>query len=206
MSNQLTRPAFGGDSVPSVHELQGLRVSLLSGTYNTGVMEEVSGMTGKSIILSALFSNGASMVDITGDVQIFPGFATGTLTLDTVVEDETADVHDVTFTFKDNPGPSYTEVQVGASDAESAANLAAAINAYFGAPGSNYLPVHAEAQGAVVVVAARQPGTASNAILIAGSTQITASAATLEGGTDDASVLFNSDNGLGQVILMWYQR
>lgn len=56
--------------------------------------------------------------------------ARGTATLSTAVEDDTLTVGDVTFTLKDTPDPEEPlEVEVGATDADTAANLVAAINA-----------------------------------------------------------------------------
>jgi hypothetical protein len=199
----LTKPGYAGDAIPAIKELQGFQVSLVAGALANAVVA-VPGMKGTAEIVSALNNNAGTLTDVTDTITVSPGKASGTLTLDTVVEDEDATVHDVVFTFKDSPAAAYTEVQVGASDTESAANLAAAINAYFGQPGSNYLGVVAESDAAVVTVTARNPGTASNAIALAGSAQVTASAATLENGADSAGVA--SSGATDQLVLFWYNK
>jgi hypothetical protein len=204
----LTTPARGGDCVEAVKQLQGLKVSLVAGA-SANEVTAVSGMKESAVILSALNNNAGTITDVTDTISIDAGRASGTLTLDTVVENETATVHDVVFTFKDSPSSAHTEVQVGATDAESADNLAEAINSYFDplakagrALIAPYLRVTAEAASDVVTVTAWEPGAAGNAIALAGSAQITASAATLEDGADDAGVASTGDTD--QLILFWY--
>lgn len=204
MADHMTTPGYAGDTVQAVRELQGLRVDMAMGGP-PGTVMTLPGLKEKSKVLAALSfdGSGAFSADIGQSLTFHPGKASGTLTLNSVVEDETATVHDIIFTFKDNPGPEYTEVQVGATDAESAANLADAINAYF-APlaESGYLRVTAEADAAVVTVTAWDSGTASNAIALAGSAQVTASAATLEGGGDPG--LSYDAEATVMVLFFWY--
>lgn len=112
------------------------------------------------------------------EVNVSPVQASGTLTLDTVVEDDTCVVAGVTLTAKDTPSTNV-QFEVGADDEETATNLAGIINAH--PTISTY--VSASASGAVVTITAVEYGVTGNLIGLVGDTTITASAATLEDGT-----------------------
>ena len=201
----LTNPGYAGDPIPAIKELQGLQVSLVAGG-DAEAVTAVPGMTGSAVVLSALDNDAGTITDVTDTISVDPGKSSGTLTLDTTVADETATVHDVVFTFKASPAAAYNSVQLGEDDTESAANLAAAINAYFGQPSmiQQYMGVEATSDAAVVTVTARTPGTAANAIALAGDTTITASGATLENGAASAGVA--SSGATNQLILFWYNK
>jgi len=191
---------IAGDPLPALKELQGLNIELLVGTTaDTNI--EVSAIRDTDTILKALNNDAGTITDITSTMSITDLRANGTLTLDTVVEDETATVQGVVYTFKDAPGVAHTEVDVGASDTISAANLAAAINAVEGAPGAANR-FFATSDAAVVTITANTEGTAGNAFTIAGSTQITADNATLTGGDADGQV--QSTGITNQIILFWF--
>lgn len=198
----LTNPGYAGDTVPAIKELQGLRIDLVSATL-ANVSVPVGGMTTNSVIICALNNNAGTITDVTHTITVSDNKATGTLTLDTVVADETATIEDVVFTFKASPAAAYTSVQLGGDDTESAANLAAAINAYFGQPGITRA-VTASSADEVVTIKAFAPGEAGNEITIVGDTTITASAATLEEG-DVASGVASSE-AIDQLIVFWYQK
>jgi len=112
------------------------------------------------------------------DVNVSPVKASGTLTLDTVVENDTCVIAGVTLTAKDAPATNV-QFEVGATDADTATSLAAIISAH----PTLSLYVTAAAVGAVVTVTAVELGVASNLITLVGDTTITASAGTLAGGT-----------------------
>jgi phage tail sheath gpL-like len=108
--------------------------------------------------------------------------ATGTFTLDTVIATDAVVVNGVTLTAIAS-GANAAQFNVGADDDETAANLAATINA------SEDLATicTATSAAAVVTVSAAFPGTLGNAITIASNdATITASGARLEGGDNGA--------------------
>ena len=96
---------------------------------------------------------------------------TGTFTFSTVIATDVVLIGDRTYTFIATVA-SADDVDVGASDAISAANLVAAINRAAGegtlyGTGTTVNPyVSASSVGAVVTVTARVPGTAGNGINI----------------------------------------
>jgi hypothetical protein len=109
-------------------------------------------------------------------------WASGTATLASAVATNALTVAGVTFTAV-APGtvPSNVQFAIGVTDAESATNLAAAINASANAAVAGV--VRAQAVNGVVTVTACQPGTAGNAITLAKTgAPITVSGATLAGG------------------------
>lgn len=94
-------------------------------------------------------------------------FASGALTLSgNAGGTETVTIDGVVYTFVGGANAAY-QVTVGADEDASAANLAAAINASGGAYGAGteqHPSVYADAQGPVVHLRARQPGSQGNAI------------------------------------------
>jgi len=113
--------------------------------------------------------------------------AEGTLTLDTVVATNTASINGVQFTAIAS-GATGNQFNVGASDAATAVNLAAAINGSASALVNQH--VVAEADGDVVTVTAKRAGASGNAITLTGSTNITASGARLEDGSDGQALTY----------------
>lgn len=117
------------------------------------------------------------------DSDVPNAFASGTYTFSTAVPsaDETVTVGGKVITFKAVPAAGTFQVAIGATLAETAANLAAFINAHrneFGA-----VPVTATSNAGVTTLKA--PGVAGNAITITETgANIAASGATLTGGTD----------------------
>lgn len=106
-----------------------------------------------------------------------PTAATGTITMtDTGVDGDTVTVAGNVFTLVDDT-PGVGEVDIGATAADTATALAAAINAL--------ATVNAAAVGAVITVTAATAGAAGNAIAIEEDTTATLSGATLTGGADE---------------------
>lgn len=109
--------------------------------------------------------------------------ATGTLTLASVLATHTCTINGVVFTAVAGAAGANQFSIDGATDADDATALAAAINASV----TDLVAKHvtASAAGAVVTVTSRQFGHAGNAVTIAaGQATIVASAARLTGGTD----------------------
>lgn len=98
--------------------------------------------------------------------------ATGTLTFSSVIATDVAVIGGITYTFIATPGSAY-DVDVGADDTASAANLAAAINKSGGGATTYYETgtlenpgAYATSSGAVVTVLSRLPGTIGNGIIL----------------------------------------
>ncbi len=94
--------------------------------------------------------------------------ATGTLTFSSVIATDVVVVGPDTYTFIATPASAY-DVDVGADDTASAANLAAAINksggsGYYDTGTSENPAVTATSSGAVVTLISRLPGTLGNGI------------------------------------------
>lgn len=113
--------------------------------------------------------------------------ASGTFTLDTVVATDAVSINGVSFTAVAS-GATGNQFNVGADDAETAENLAAAINASVSALVSGY--VTASADDEVVTITSAFYGLAGNQTLIASAdATIVASGARLAGGAADAAAL-----------------
>lgn len=115
--------------------------------------------------------------------------ASGTLTLDTAIATDEVVVNGVTFTCVSS-GAGAEEFNVGASDTDTATNLAASINASSDAAISGI--VVASSSAAVVTVTAVRPGLQGNTITLASNdATITASAARLASGSDGDTETLN---------------
>jgi phage tail sheath gpL-like len=115
--------------------------------------------------------------------------ASGTFTLDTVIATDACSINGVSFDCVAS-GATGNQFNLGADDEETAANLAAAINASQTALVLGVVEATAEAE--VVTVKAKQPGLVGNAIAIAtADATITVSGARLTGGTDGTEYTLN---------------
>lgn len=117
------------------------------------------------------------------DSDVPNAFASGTITFSTAVPsaDETVTINGVVLTFKAVPAAGTNQVAIGATLAETAANLAAFINANRNIFAD--IPVTATSNAGVTTIKA--PGVAGNAITLAeAGANIAASGGTLAGGTD----------------------
>lgn len=120
------------------------------------------------------------------DSNVPNAYASGTITFSTAVPtaDETVTINGKVITFKVAADPDEDEVTIGATLAETAANLAAFINAHrmdFDVEDGNGVI----ATSAAGVVTVKSAGTAGNAVTLAeAGTNIAVSGANLTGGTD----------------------
>ncbi len=118
--------------------------------------------------------------------------ASGTFILDTVIATDAVSINGVTFTAVAS-SPAANQFEVGADDVETAANLAAAINASVSALVAGYVTATSAAgltTTGVVTVTSAFYGLAGNQTLIASAdSTIVASGARLTGGAVDASAL-----------------
>ena len=189
----------GNPRIPKIlKELQGFSVSVLTGA-NADTKIDLAAIRTEDTVISAILSDGTTLTDITADHSIVDLRASGTLTLGTVVANNTATVNGRVFTFKATP-TGVQEVALGADADAAAANLAAAINAVEGNT------VTASAASNVVTVKANAEGTGGNAIAIVGGSNVTASGATLAGGSATGGVKFSSSTATKQVLLFWFNK
>lgn len=189
----------------AIRELAGLKIDILAGA-KAETKIAVPAIRVEDTILSAWNLASGAITDVTAQMSIVSTTASGTLTLDTVVEDDTCVIAGVTFTAKDAPSAN-TQFLVGDDDTETAANLANTLNAYqtrYGGP----VPIQyvATSDAAVVTITAKADGTAGNAITTVGSTNITASGATLTGGTATGGVESAVDQDTDTIILFWFNK
>lgn len=113
--------------------------------------------------------------------------ASGTFTLDTVVATDAVSINGVSFTAVAS-GAGANQFDVGADDTETAANLAASINASVSALVDGYVTASSAAE--VVTVTSAFYGIAGNQTLIASAdVTIVASGARLTGGAADPDAL-----------------
>lgn len=204
MSLEHIEPA--GHLQPALKELQGLNISLVAGAV-ADTKIDIAAIRSLDTIVSAMYRTtlAGDLADDTANVTISDLRATGTLTLSTAIEGTKATVNGVVYTLTATPGVAHTSVDLSTTDTLAAANLAAAINAVEGGAGSANA-FFATSAAAVVTVTARAEGTAGNAITIVGSTEITASAATLEGGTVTGGIQSTTDTSAGQLVVYWFNK
>jgi len=186
-----------------IKELQGLNVELLTGTTaNTKIA--VAAIREGDTILKCLNNNAGTITDKTSTMSIVPVKASGTLTLVSAIATDAVTVNGKTYTFQAGAPTTYGQVQIGVSDTASATNLKNAINSYETRVGNEY-EVVATSNAGVVTITARAEGTAGNAITISSAdSTITASGATLAGGTATGGVM--STDVTNQLILFWYNK
>ena len=200
MLNQI-HPA--GDTVKAVMELQNFRVSVVSGAA-ADTKIDIADIRINDTILSVIDFNGGTPSDVTQNVSIVDVRASGTLTIASGIADgDSCQVDGVTYTFKANPGSAYTDVQLGSTPSESAANLAKAINGYEGSPGRPNR-FYATSDANVVTVTYREEGSAGNSIALQGGTHTTASGSTLSGGTTTGGIKVSSVTN--NLIVLWYKK
>jgi hypothetical protein len=196
----------GLGSIPAVlQELQGLNISLLAGALaNTKI--DLAAIRSEDTIIGALNNDAGVLTDILSSLSIVDLRATGTLTLDTAVASDAVNVNGKVYTFQAGAPAKYGEVQIGADDAASAANLAAAINAYETSLGKGGADVEADADAAVVTITAVAEGTGGNAIVLTSAdATITASGAgTLAGGSATGGI--KSTGATDQIVLFWFNK
>ncbi len=161
-------------------ELQGLTVSLLPGV-GAGLKNNLAAIRPEDTIIGALNNSAGTITDVS---FVQGAKATGTLTFASAIATDTFVVNGVTFTIKTSPVAGvFTDVALGSTNAIQAAIAASAVNAFFGATDGSIV---ASSALAVLTVASPVSGTGPNAYTLVGGARITASAATILGGTADA--------------------
>lgn len=195
-----------GSAAQAIKELQGLRVSVLTGAAaNTKI--NLADIRQRDTILSALNNNAGAITDVTGTVTIEDLRAKGTITVGTAAANDTVVVAGQTFTLVAAATvvdqADYATVKIGANANETAANLAAAINKWQAC--KNVATVSASATTNVVTVTAVAEGTAGNAItLVETGSSFTISGATLAGGSATGGI--KSTGATNTLILFWFDK
>ena len=195
-----------GTAAQAIKELQSLRIAVVTGAAaNTKLA--VADIRQRDTVLSALNNNAGAITDVTGTITIDDLRAKGTITVGTAVAADTVTVAGKTFTLVATiPGvdnPDYTLVKIGATAAETAANLAAAVNKWQSC--LNVATVIATAATNVVTITAVAEGVAGNAItLVKVGTSFTVSGAVLAGGNATGGI--RSSGITNSLILFWFDK
>lgn len=202
---QTEREGLGGNkNSPAISELQGLNISLLAGALADTKIDVATINSGDTVI-SAINNNGGTMTDVTGTISIVDLRASGTLTAVSAVDTDVFEVNGTTYTISTAGGAAYTEVQVGSDDTEMAENMVAAINGHETTYEGGGNVVTASNVLGVVTITANDSGAAGNAVTISSvDTTITASAATLENGSDTGGI--QSTGATDQLLVHWYKK
>jgi len=195
-----------GSAARMLRELQGLRVSIVAGgSANTKLA--LSTIRDTDTIISALNNNAGTITDVTGTISIDDLRAVGTVTVGTAAANDTVAVAGSVYilvpAIEKVEQFDYTKVKVGATAAETAANLAAAINKREGNRSASQ--VIATAASNVVTVRAVAEGTSGNSITLAEvGSSFTVSGATLAGGSATGGI--RSTGATNSVILFWLEK
>jgi phage tail sheath gpL-like len=195
-----------GSAARMLRELQGLRVSIVAGgSANTKLA--LSTIRDTDTIISALNNNAGTITDVTGTISIDDLRAVGTVTVGTAAANDTVTVAGSVYilvpAIEKVEQFDYTKVKVGATAAETAANLAAAINKREGNRSASQ--VIATAASNVVTVRAVAEGTSGNSITLAEvGSSFTVSGATLAGGSATGGI--RSTGATNSVILFWLEK
>lgn len=188
-----------------VTELQGLKIDVLTGAAADTKMDLAAIRDVDTIIAAVEMSAASNPVDQTANMSIASVVATGTLTIVTAGDGDTAEVRGVTYTFKDAPTELTDVRRVDADDNANASRLADAINRYETRYSEGWVEAQVTANAAtnVVTVTAVDEGTAANSFSLAGTGGVTPSGATLTGGDTTGGVLCTADLS-SNVLMVWW--
>jgi hypothetical protein len=189
-------------------EIQGLTMSVVTGAAaNTAI--NIAAIRDEDLIIGAFSmpDAGGALVDHSTSITIQSCKASGTITLSTVVADNTVTVNGNTYTFKVAASANaWEKVSLGVSDTAAAANLAAAINHREGQRTSG-ARVSATAASGVVTVKAALDGTGGNAVAMTKvGAPISLSGATLSGGTATGSIKSSVSSASSKMVVLWFNK
>jgi hypothetical protein len=182
-------------------ELQGLTISLVTGGSANTKFDLAAIRQEDTVVKAINNATGGVLTDITSTISMVDCRAAGTLTLVSAVAAETVEVNGITYTGVAGVPANFLEFSIDTSDTAAAASLAAAINAREANYGNT---VTATSAAGVVTVLATAEGTGPNAYTLVGDTNITASAATLLGGTATGGI--KSTGATDQIVLFWFNK
>lgn len=149
-------------------------------------------------------AGGATMSGGTADtgVTIFDTRASGTLTFSGAVAGDTCEVDGITFTIQDastyDPD-NFLHILLGTSNRLTASNAAKALHRFF--TNRDGLLTASVFNNVVTVRGTIEGTTSQNSVTLVGGTHITASGATLAGGTATGGIV--STGATNQVLLLW---
>lgn len=208
---------FGGkgtpDAVPrALAELQGLTFSLVTGA-NANTAITVPGIEAEDTVASIINLTDLTQIDLT-TVTVGSQNAKGTLTVGAgLVDGDKVLVNGKTYTFTEsdlqntstNYGPGIVPFEPGTSgvDTEDVAALFAKVLM------SSDNKLRASAAGAVVTVTARAGGTVGNSITLDVSQSnghVTASGATLAGGTASTGITISTSTASKKLLVIWFNK
>lgn len=196
------------DQAPAaLKELQGLTVSVLAGAA-ADTKINLNAIRLEDTLVSVLESAAGVFTERSANTTIADLRASGTLTVVTAAAGNTATVNDVVFTYSANPTAITDVAFTDGDDNANAAALASAINAYERRyqEGWPEATVVASVAANVVTVTAVEEGSAGNAITLAGTGGVTASAATLENGSDTGGILIDVDTTGDSLAVFWFNK
>lgn len=204
---------FGGARLdrltePNLHsilrELQSLKITPVAGAGAANTKINIAAIRQEDTIVSVIGLEGGNFVDRTSVTTIANTKATGTITVGTEAAGDTVTVAGTVYTARDTLTGTGNEFLIAALPADTAVNLAAAIN-YAEDRATN--AVRATAATNVVTVTAVADGTAGNALTLAETgSSFTVSGATLAGGTATGGILINADTTGEQLLVFWYNK
>lgn len=201
---------IGAGNLPSLSglfkELQGLNISLLTGAAaNTKI--NVSALRSEDTILAAWSNTSGTLADETANTSIVDTHASGTLTVASVVADDSCVVAGITYSFKASPTAGYHVQLTSGNNTANAGALANAINLMESRKVAGRAVV-ANAASGVVTIKAIADGATGNSIVLTGTpTRLAASGSgTLAGGTATGGILCTSNLTGKQVLLFWVNK
>lgn len=225
MTMELIKPAMGEGGAHTtgvgmtriVTELQGLRVKTVAGAAASTKMNVADLRIGDTLVSVLALASGA-FTDDTANCTIQDTHATGTVTCAGVTANDTITTDGNTYTFVSsaqnvNAGGPY--VVLGANDNATAANLAAAINAYETRPVSKMIGVQTKAAvtasvvNNVVTIRAVVDAAAGNGITLTSSngTRLAVSGAgTLTGGTATGGIKSTTNNSAANMLVVYFNK
>lgn len=192
----------------AIRELQGLRINLVTGgTANTKFA--LAGIAADDTLVSVINNNAGTLTDVTANAIISDVRAVGTVTAATGgTAGDTVSIAGLTYTLvaADAKVAAHdkSKVKVGATAADLATNLLAALQAREASRVDNQ-KVSATRSGAVLTVTAVAPGTDGNSLaLVEVGNSITISGATLAGGSATPGIQVSSVTN--QLMVYWFKK
>lgn len=206
----------GGTGIPDklrnvLTELQGFSVAVVAGAA-AGTKMNIAALRAEDTLASVLAFNAGVPSEDVANCSIASTKAYGTITCATVVADDEVVVNGTTYVFKAAP-VLRTEVALGVDNDATAANLAAAINAYesryVDSVGGLVPQVVASVVDNVVTVTAAVDGAAGNAITLTssdGGTLAVTGSGTLTNGTDTGGFTSTTNLSTQTVVVFWFNK
>ncbi len=191
----------------AIRELQGLNVSVVAGAA-ADTKIDIAAVRTEDTVVSVVESAAGVLTDRTANTTIVDLRATGTLTVASAADGDTAVVNGVTYTFRDAPAARTDVPTSGATDNDDAAALANVINSYERRYNEGWTEPDVVASVAtnVVTVTAVVEGTGGNSITLGGTGGVTASGANLANGSDTGGISIDVDTTGDSLMVVWFDK